>query len=152
MTDADAKAEEAVRIKTRINIGERPLADATAIVGRAAMDAGDYKKAENAFSAAYETFHRTEGAGAYRGEECKNYLACVYALEGKRQLADKTFIDNIAVLDEKYSVGFDVLIGAYVRALKKTGDVAAANLLATRLEDPELAEKGSCNYSAVYTF
>jgi hypothetical protein len=153
--DGLPKAEEAVQIKKRINIGEGPIADATSIMGRAAMDAGDLKKAEDAFSFAYETFHRTEGPASYRAEGCKNYLACVYALEGKRELADKTFIENMAALDEKVSVGSraaDEMTGDYVRALKKTGDLAAAKLLATRLEDEDLADKRYCTYSALYTF
>lgn len=105
-----------------------------------ATDAGHYEKAEKAWN---EAIHIESRLDRHEGQvyfNAVNGLACTYALEGKRELADKTFFDNIRAADKRYEVGSwrtDQMIVDYARALRKAGDEKSAQLLLTRIEDED---------------
>ncbi|HEY9760194.1 MAG TPA: tetratricopeptide repeat protein [Oculatellaceae cyanobacterium] len=107
--------------------------------GRAYMNAGHYDKAIKAFSEGLEQARKENLFKGTAATESTRFLACAYALAGKRDLADATFLETIKTDDQLLGVGnsdSDLAIVDYARTLKKTGDLETAQKLISRLDSP----------------
>ena len=137
--DGEALAERALQLKLK-ELGPDHEQDGwvQTSVAVAAMDAGHYPRAEKAWSEAVRVESKTKRHKGLAYIDATNGLACCYALEGKRELADKTFIDNIKDADSRWGIGnasTETIIADYARTLRQTGDLKSAELLMTRSAD-----------------
>ncbi len=137
--DGEQLAEKSLQIKIKeVGPDNELVGWVQSALAIAAQDAGHLARAEKAWLEAVRIEGRTKRRNGYPYIDANISLACCYALEGKRELADKTFIDNIKAADSKWGVGnesTESLIAKYACALKKTGDLKSARLLFSRTSD-----------------
>jgi len=139
--DGEKNADEAWKMRQEDgNTNPAALWGTIEAMGRAHIRAGHYDQAIPSFKQAQEMADKANLGEGIHAAQSTGDLACAYALDGNRELGDKTFLEAIQrydKIDGACNASSERTIAEYARALKQAGDVESAKKLAAKLDNPE---------------